>query len=387
MSDHAILSPSSADRWIHCPPSAKINAEAEREDTTYTREGTLAHKLAELKAYWHFLSGLGRRPYTLEHQLLEQDPLWQPEMDTYTDDYMDYLKELYDQFIEKPYVAVEQKVDLGATVPGVYGTCDCLMVGDLEPGKTLLQIIDFKYGKGVPVKAKDNPQMMLYALGALEAYDGIYDIGAVGMTIIQPRIRGEDDSWAISPKELRKWARDVVQPAATLATKGEGDFHSGEWCRWCSISGSCRARAAQNLDLRKFDFKGAPELTDEEVATALAIGSDLKSWLSDLEGYALRQCLDGKTIPGWKAVAGRSIRQWTDIHRVLQKAEYAGIDPKLVYESKPVSLAQMEKNLGKKKFQEVFGEYVTTPPGKPTLVPDTDKRQPLTHPTAQDDFM
>ena len=375
-----MLSPSSAARWIHCPPSAKINAEAGSRDTVFTREGTLAHALAELKARKQFMTGLGPKKYQAAHVKLEADELWQAEMDGHTDRYLEVLKDLYAEFPEPPHVAVEQRVDFSEWVPGGFGTADCVMVG----GGTL-HVIDFKYGKGVPVSAEVNPQMMLYALGALRAYDLIYDLDTVVMTIIQPRLSADPDTWETTVDDLTAWAADVVKPAAALAAKGEGEFAEGEWCRFCAIRATCRARAAAQTALEDFGYQLPPTLSDAEVGRALEVGKRLSKWLSDLEDYALAACLDGREIPGWKAVAGRSVRAWTDQDAAFAAARASGVPEEMLYERKPVTLAGLEKLMGKKPFAEALADYVVTPPGKPTLAAADDRRPAVTNRASVDD--
>ena len=262
------------------------------------------------------------------------------------------------------------------------------MIGAVEGiDGDVLNVIDFKYGKGVEVTAEDNPQMMLYALGAVMDYMSIYDIFTVRMTIVQPRIKREPDTWEIEGRDLLRWAEAVVKPAAKLAAKGEGEFREGEWCRFCAARGNCRARAEANLQLARMDFRQPPELTDDEVAEALETGQRLKAWLSDLEEYALSACLDGKEIPGWKAVAGRSVRAWSDADAAFTAAKAAGVPEEMLYERKPVTLAALEKIMGKTPFAEALGEYVTTPPGKPTLARADDKRKAITNrSSAEEDF-
>ena len=379
---HAILSPSSAKRWINCPPSAQINAEAPQTDTVYTREGTLAHAVAELKARKHFLTGIGPKKYAVQLGRFRADELWQDEMDGYTDDYLDALKDIAADYADPPHVALEVQVDFSQYVPEGYGTADCLMIGG-----GVLNVIDFKYGKGIEVEAENNPQMMLYALGALLGYEPIYDISEVRMTIVQPRIKREPDSWTMTADDLLAWARSVVEPAAKLAAAGEGEYQEGEWCRFCAIRGSCRARAEANLATARMDFAMPPQLTDDEVAEALTLGQRLKSWLSDLEEYALHACLDGRELPGWKAVEGRSVRAWIDVDSALDAARLAGVPEEMLYERKPVTLAALERIMGKKEFQKALGAFVTVPPGKPALVKADDKRKAITNrPTVEDDF-
>lgn len=378
---HAILSPSSAKRWINCPPSAQLNAAAGDHETVYTREGTLAHALAELKARKYFLSGIGPRKYQTELLKIKANELWQDEMDGYTDDYLEALKDIAAEFRE-PYVALEQRVDFSEYVPEGFGTADCIMISG-----EVLHVIDFKYGKGIAVEAEHNPQMMLYALGALLENMAIYDVFTVRMTIVQPRIKREPETWELPARDLLRWAEDTVKPAAQLATAGEGEFREGEWCRFCAIRATCRTRAAVHTALEDFGGKLPPELTDAEVARALTLGQRLRSWLSDLEEYALTACLEGKEIPGFKAVEGRSVRAWTDVDAAFSAARAAGVPEEMLYERKPVTLAALEKVMGKKPFAEALGGYITIPAGKPTLVKAEDKRPAITNrPTVEDDF-
>ena len=388
MSGHAILSPSSAKRWINCPPSALINAEAPQTDTVYTREGTLAHAVCELKARKHFLTGIGPKKYQTGMDKFRGDPLWQDEMDGYTDDYLDALKDIAAEYKARPYVALEQRVDFSEYVPEGFGTADCIMIGSVDGIEgDVLNVIDFKYGKGVEVEAEGNPQMMLYALGAVMDYMSIYDIFTVRMTIVQPRIRSEPDSWELDAHTLLAWANAVVEPAAKLAIHGGGEFQEGDWCRFCAARGSCRARAEANLQLARMDFRQPPQLTDAEVAEALETGQRLKQWLSDLEEYALGACLEGRELPGWKAVEGRSVRQWSDADAAFEAAKAAGVPEEMLYERKPVTLAALEKIMGKKAFGETMADYITTPPGKPTLVKADDRRPAITNKTtAEEDF-
>lgn len=386
-----MLSPSSAARWLNCPPSAKLNAEAGDRDTVFTRVGSLAHAVAELKARKHFLTGIGPKKYEAAMSKHRADELWQDEIDAHTDRYLEILKDFYSDFPEAPHVAIEQRVDFGAWVPDGFGTADCIMVS----GDTI-HIIDFKYGKGVQVSAEDNPQMKLYALGALAAYELMYDLTTVRMSIIQPRLSSDPDTWETSVREIVNWAEQVVKPAAALAAAGEGEYAEGEWCRFCAIRGSCRARAAAQLALEDFAFRPdglpqeyrlPPELTDEEIGQALIQGKRLAKWLSEIEEYALRACLEGKEIPGFKAVEGRSVRVWTDADAAFLAARAQGIPEEMLYERKPITLAAMEKLMGKRHFLDTMTAYVTTPPGKPTLVPETDKRPAITdRPTIDDDF-
>ena len=408
---HALLSPSSASRWIHCPPSALLNQTTERRDTPYTREGTLAHAVAELKGRKYFLGGIGPKKYDAAMKRFKADEMWQDEMDGHTDTWLEALKDCA-AALDEPFVTLEARVNFSDCVPDGFGTADCLMIGG-----SVLHVIDFKYGQGVPVDARHNPQLMLYALGALNDYDAIYDIETVRMSIVQPRIYTDPETrqWECSADELRAWAETVVKPAAALAIRGEGEYAEGDWCRFCAARQTCRARAEAQLRLAQIasgetgprasapaappdardakrggaqsEFKLPPELSDAEVADALRVGARLKAWLSDLEDYALGACLDGREIPGFKAVAGRSVRAWSDPEGAFDAARAAGVPDAMLYERKPVTLAALEKAMGKKPFAEALGAFVTTPPGKPTLVEASDKRPAIINKTsAKDDF-
>lgn len=382
MSGHAMLSPSSANRWIHCPPSAKINAEAADQVTVYTREGTLAHAVAEFKARKYFLTGIGPKKFKAGMDRFRAEELWQDEMDGHTDAYLDALKDIAATFDAPPHVALEVRVDFSEYVPEGFGTADCLMIG----GETL-HIVDFKYGRGLEVSAENNPQMMLYALGAVLDYMAVYDIFTVRMTIVQPRIKREPDTWELPARELLRWAEDVVKPAAKLAAAGEGEFSEGAWCRFCAIRASCRARAEAQLALARMEFRRPPELSDAEVSEALTEGQRLETWLTELKKYALGACLDGREIPGYKAVAGSGKRVWTDAEAALAAARAAGVPEDKLYDSKPASPAELEKVMGRKSFAEALGDYVAMPPGKPALVTADDKREAVTNkPDPEDDF-
>ena len=379
-----MLSPSSAERWINCPPSALLNAQAEDKGSPWAAEGTLAHAVAEVKARKYLLGGIGPKKYEITMKNFRADPLWQDEMDGHTDYYLECIKTFAAAFRETPHAAVEQRLDMSAIIPGCFGTADCILVGG-----GVLHVIDFKYGRGVPVSAEGNAQMMLYALGALKAYELIYDIDYINMSIVQPRVKDEPDTALIKAEDLRAWAEAVVKPAAALAAKGEGEFCAGDWCgdKFCAVRATCRARAEKQLALARNEFKSPALLSDAEIGKALEDGRRLNAWLGDVEKYALSACLDGREIPGWKAVAGRSNRTWTDMNAAFDAARDAGVPDTMLYKREPLTLADVEKLMGKKPFAQLLGEYVNKSPGKPTLVPESDKRPAYnTRTTAQEDF-
>lgn len=372
---HALLSASSAHRWLACTPSARLEEQFPDTTSEAAREGTLAHELAELKLrhYFHTVD-FGKRKYTRAVNKLKKQELWQDEMDGYTEEYLDCVKAAALSFETTPYVAIEKKVDLTAYIPDGFGTADCILIG----GGTI-HVIDFKYGKGVHVSAEMNPQMMLYALGAYEAYKMLYQVSTVVLSIVQPRIADGASSWTLTLAELLEFGAYVKQ-RAVLAVKGEGDYKPGESvCRFCRAKAQCRARAEENVRLAFFTDKKPPLITNEEVGKYLAQGEDIAKWLKDLQDYALAQCLAGKDIPGWKAVEGRSTRDWTDMDAAFSTLEANGINGALLWEKKPLTLAQVEKLVGKKDFGSYVGSYVIKKPGKPALVKESDKRPAITN--------
>lgn len=368
---HALLSASSAHRWLRCPPSAKLTAGVTEAPSEAALQGTAAHALAEHKLR-RALKQQSKRPVS-EY---EDD-----EMDSYTDDYVSYVLEQYEQakqVTSGAVIYIEQHLDFSNVVPGGFGTGDCLIVAD-----GMLHVIDLKYGLGVLVEAEWNLQMMLYAIGALALFDALYDIEQVALTVFQPR-RENVSTWTISVAELNEWAEHTLKPAAELAAKGEGEFCAGSWCQFCRIASTCRARAETNLELAKFEFAPPAELSPAEVAKVLTQIPELTRWASDVQDYALSQALSGEQYEGFKLVAGRSIRKYTDETAVAEAAKAAGYRD--IYKRSLLTITAMEKLMGKKQFSEILGDLVVKPDGKPTLVPVTDKRPELQISTAADDF-
>lgn len=272
-------------------------------------------------------------------------------------------------------VLVEQRLDFSRWVPEGFGTGDCLIVAD-----KLLQIIDFKYGLGILVEAENNPQMMCYALGALDIYDGIYDIEEVSMTIFQPR-RDNISTFTMKKADLLAWAENVLKPTAALAIKGEGDFKAGDHCQFCAVKATCRKRAEYNLELAQYDFEMPVNLDQAEIAAILPRIDDLVSWAGDIKEYALQSALSGTEYPGFKVVEGKSNRKYIDEDAVALTVENAGYDP---YEKKLLGITAMTSLLGKKRFETLLAGLIAKPPGKPTLVPNSDKRPAIN--TEKDDF-
>ena len=372
---HALLSASGAHRWLNCTPSARLEAQFPDTTSEAAKEGTLAHEIAEVKVRNYFQTlDYGKAWKTKELAKLKKRKLYAPEMDSYTNDYVDYCRAAALEWENIPYIDVEKKLDLSGYVPEGFGTADLIMIGGSR-----LRIIDLKYGKGVPVNAERNPQLMLYALGAYDAYSMLYDIQEVELSIFQPRI-DNTSSWTVSINELMAFG-ELVKEKAAIAIKGEGEQTPGDWCRFCRARAQCRARAEKNVELAFMTDKAPELLALDEIGGYLERGEDVARWLKDLQEYALSQCLAGHEVAGWKAVEGRGSRDWTDQEEAFKRLEEHGIDEAMLYERKPLSLAQTEKLVGKKEFADTVGDLVVKKPGKPTLVPETDKRTAITNVT------
>ena len=368
---HAKLSASSAHRWMNCNPSANLEREFADRTSEAAAEGSAAHALCE-----HKLRKALKMRSTRPISKYDSD-----EMEMYTDSYVEFVLEQIEvakQHCADPFVLIEQRLDFSCYVPDGFGTGDCLIVAD-----KLLHIIDFKYGLGVLVDAEDNPQMMLYALGALRLFDALYDIDTISMSIFQPR-RENVSTWTISVSELEEWAEKTLRPKAELAFKGEGEFNPGPWCTFCKAAVKCRARAEEKLALARYEFARPPLLTDEEIEDILSRLDDLTKWANEIAAYAQDAAINhGKQWNGFKLVEGRSIRKYSDETAVVAAATAAGYRD--IFKKSLIPITEMEKLMGKKTFTEVLGGLVIKPQGKPTLVPASDKR-PAIHTGANNDF-
>lgn len=377
--EHALLSASGAQKWLNCPPSARLEETLPETESPYANEGRLAHEIAELKCRKAFVEPMGLRTFNSRLKKLQNKEWYQEEMLRHTDTYLDYLSQIVHGFDAPPYVAIEKRLDFSTYVPESFGTSDCIIIGG-----NILHVVDFKYGKSVPVSAEKNPQMMLYALGAFAEYAILYAINTVKMAIVQPRLDNVSE-YEMSLLDLLAWA-ESIKPIAAQAFAGEGEFTPGEHCRFCRAKALCRARADFNTALEDFTDKKPPVLSNAEVGELLQRGQDLVKWLSDLQDYALRECLAGNEIPGWKAVEGRGSRQYKDVDAAFRLLIEKGIDEAMLYQRVPLTVANVEKLLGKTKYKQWLSDYVEMKPGKPTLVPSEDKREAITRPTAVDDF-
>ena len=369
---HAILSASSSHRWLNCNPSARLEQEFEDQETEAASEGTAAHALCEHKL---------RKALKLR----SKKPVSQydcDEMDDYTDGYVQFVLEQLAQAkltCPDPQVLIEQRLDFSCYVPDGFGTGDCLIIASPR-----LHVIDFKYGLGVLVDAYQNPQMMLYALGALRIFDCLYDITEVSMSIYQPR-RENVSTWTISVDELMDWAENTLRPKADLAYKGEGGYSPGSWCQFCKAAVKCRARAEAKLDLARFEFAQPPLLSDAEIEEILGKLDDLTKWANEIMAYAQDAAINhGKEWAGYKLVESRTNRKYTDEDAVARAAASAGYRD--IYKKTLISITEMEKLMGKQTFKEILGGLIVKPIGKPTLVPASDKRPAITTTGAKHDF-
>ena len=380
---HAACSASSSERWLHCTAAPRFEEQFPPSSSTYAEEGHLAHSICELYGRKRFTV---MRPSEFEKELqqLKADPLFQSEMLTTAQFYVQYLEEKINEFPAKPFVAFEIKVDFSDYVPEGFGTCDCAIIG----GNTL-RITDYKHGKGVFVSSVNNSQMRLYALGALKFFSAVYGdtIENVVMAIVQPRISEDVTEERITVEELRAWG-DAVRDKAQRAYSGIGaTFEPGDWCRFCRGKAVCKARAKKNCAFE--DFKdavpqsaardgatppGTQILSNVEIADLLVRAADLVKWYSDLKDYAQQEILAGREIPGWKVVAGKSVRAFTDTDAAFNAIRAAGYDDVMLYDRKPKTLAALEKLVGKKNFEAIAGQFITRPMGAPTLVEASDPR-------------
>ncbi|MEA4896155.1 MAG: DUF2800 domain-containing protein [Oscillospiraceae bacterium] len=375
---HADRSPSSAKQWLNCTPSLRLGDSFPKKTSEYAEAGRLAHAIAELKAQKRYMK-LSKRSYDSQLKKLQENSYYAPEMAGYTDIYIEALDQHAMTFKSMPFTALETSVPIGVFThetkddgSPATGTADCIQIGE-----GVLWVTDYKNGAGVPVSAEDNPQMKIYALGALMLYSPIYGdtIQTIRMTIVQPALNSVSD-WEIPRGELEAWALEVLSPRAAMAAAGEGDINPGEWCQFCPVRYTCRARANSALALEEFKKSLPPVLSDAEVGDALTRGAELVSWYKALEEYALQACLDGKLIPGYKAVEGRSSRAWADTDKAITQLVADGIDEALLYERKPITAPAAEKLLGKQAYRELAEPLVVKQPGKPTLAPTSDKRPP-----------
>lgn len=369
---HAILSPSAASRWLSCTPSARLELEFPDKAGDFAEEGTLAHEFGEV-ILLRSIGKLTKAQYTKEIKRLSGHKFYSTELQNYAEDYSSFVWGKYllaCKTTKDAILRVEEKLDLTEYAPESFGTGDAVIIAD-----GTMEIIDLKYGKGVPVSAIKNKQMMMYALGALTMFGFQYDIRNVRMTIYQPRLDNISE-FEMAVDDLLLWGENELKPKAQMAFAGEGDYIAGTHCRFCKAKAQCKAHADMNMELAKYDFKDAALLTADELADILSRGEQFKTWLTAVEDYALQAALEGKKFPGYKLVEGRSIRKYADENEVARTLLENGFTESAIYEpAKLKTITNMEKAITKKAFAALLSELVIKPQGKPTLVPESDKRQ------------
>lgn len=378
---HAVLSPSSASRWLSCTPSARLEMQYPDKAGDYAKEGTLAHEFGELRLR-RYSGEIDNAEWTKKTSGLVKDSLYSESLEEYAGGYADFVWEKY-QLAQKTtsdaVLRIEEKIDLTAYVPEGFGTGDAVILAD-----GTMEIIDLKYGKGVQVSAVENKQMMLYALGALDMFGFMYAIHTVRMTIYQPRLDNVSE-WEMPVEELLMWGMNELAPRAKMAFAGEGSFNPGKHCQFCRAKAQCRALAEKNMEVARHEFDDASLLSDAEISKVLEQMDIFRNWMSAVEEYALQAALNGKAFPGFKLVEGRSNRKYVDEKKVADRLIENGYKSDLIYEpAKLKTITAMEKLVTKKAFTAILGDLIIKPQGKPTLVPVSDKRQEWN--SAENDF-
>lgn len=364
MSSHAILSASGASRWLTCTPSARLETQFEEVESEYADEGTLAHELAVImirhKAGWI-------RDIESATRVVREDSLYTEEMWGFIEEYAQFVVDKVREAPDGVILLQEHRIDLTHYIPEGFGTVD---VGIAAPG--ILEIVDLKYGKGVPVDAYENKQMMVYALGILEEMLLIYPIEVVRMTIYQPRIENIS-MYEMSTEDLLKWSNEVLRPTALIAFQGQGDLIAGDHCRWCRVRPVCVANAKLNLQLAKKDFE-ITQMTDEQISKLLVKADAFKKWITSVEEYALSEAINrNRKWPGLKLVQGKSNRRYTDEKKIIEELVKHYPEEEIV-NKKLLGITDMSKKISKLHFKEAVEPYLVKPPGAPTLVSITDKR-------------
>ena len=380
-SKHARCSASAAYRWINCPGSVALSDQCQDPGSSnYADEGTLAHTVAELKLR-HEIGELTDLEYQEQRIALQENAYYTGEMEEATDFYVEVVLESLAAAGDGAELMIEQQLDLSKWIPEGFGTSDTVIIGG-----GMIQAIDLKYGKGVKVEAKNNPQLRLYGLGAADLFSGLYDFDTVRTTIIQPRLDHVDSETCLL-KELLLWGEEEVAPRAIMAMEGSDYLAAGDWCRFCPAKARCRKRAEFNLELARMEFQKPPLLSNEEIGEVLAKAEHLKKWAEEVSEYALAEALSGKHFDGWKLVEGRSIRKYADEVKVAETLKAAGFDEAMLYQRKLYGITDMEKLVGKKKLAATLGDLLIKPQGKPVLVPESDKRKAInTAEAAKADF-
>lgn len=380
---HALLSASGASRWINCTPSPRLEEGFANESSSFAEEGTLAHELAELNLKEE-LGLIAEKEYNSAVDIITVNEYYSGEMGTFVQTHIDYVLEQFAEAKRKTpdaILLIEQKVDITHLIEAGFGTCDVIIIAD-----GTLEVIDLKYGLGVRVSAEDNAQLKLYGSGALEAYDLMYDIHTVKLTITQPRM-DSISSWEISAEDLRQWGEDVVKPKAQIAYAGEGEQVTGDWCKFCKASPRCKAQADKALELAKLDFAEPMLLTDAQLIDIYGQSPQISKWLTAVTDYIFKEALSGKKWEGYKLVDGQNRRGWADeikAQALLYDNGFA--DDDFLNEPKLKGIGDIEKLVGKKVFPTLLGDVVAFKKTSPSLVPESDKRPALGIDQAKADF-
>lgn len=368
---HAVLSPSAAHRWLKCTPCARLEERYPDTSSSFAQEGSIAHEFGELKLK-QMLGIITAEDFAMRANVLREDEMYQPEIEEYAEGYASFVWERYQEAKKaNEYVRlrVEEKIDLRAYISEGFGTGDAIILAD-----GTMDIIDLKYGKGVKVSAEENPQMMIYALGALYACSIEYDVERVRMTIYQPRL-GNVSTWEITATALKAWAKEELMPKALMAYKGRGDLVPGDHCKFCKAKAQCRALAQHNIEAAAHDFDDVHLLSTDAIAELLHEFDGIKAWMTSVEEYALSEALKGTKLPGWKLVEGRSVRKYKDDKEVAKRLRDNGITDDVIYKPQELNtITTLEKKLTKKGFNAMLGDLVIKPAGKPTLATEDDAR-------------
>lgn len=367
---------------MNCPPSARLEELVDQQTSEYAKEGTFAHALAELHIS-SYLENIAEAQFIKDLNKLKQDLFYSEGLMEYVQIYVDFAIEKINEarsITKDAITMVEMKLDYSPWVPEGFGTGDLVIITD-----DVLEVIDLKFGKETLVSAIGNIQMCIYALGAIQQFGRLYDIKLVRMTIVQPRLDNISTD-EIRIVELLKWAAAEVEPKARLAIKGEGEFKEGSHCRFCRIKSTCRERSKENMKLCVLDFQEPPLLTDEEIVEVLNNIDELQKYASDIKEYAFEKAMDeGKRWTGYKLVKGGSTRKYVNETEASKTLIEAGYEENKIFSKSILTITAMEKAIGKNKFNELLKGLIEKPSGKPTLVPETDKRQEFKN-TAEIDF-
>lgn len=371
---HALLSPSGAHRWLHCTPSARLEETLPDTESEAAKRGTLAHEIAELKLRKALTDKMPTRSYNAALKKFKAHELYEPIMDDHTDSYLEYVQKVVHAFPSPPFVAIERRVDISDYVPECSGTSDCIVIGGGH-----LHVIDYKNGQGVPVAAENNPQMKLYALGAVKEFSLLFPIETVHLAIVQPKVWDQPSEWTLSAADLLAWG-ESIKPIALAAFKGDGEYTIGEHCGFCRAKATCRARVEHMLDTGGKAPLKPPLIGWDEVGDVLRQAEGIVSWYTDLKKQALAEVLKGGRVAGWKAVEGRGSRDYADLDAAFAHLKKEGIDEAVLYERKPLTPPQLEKALSKPIYKKLLEEpgHVVNRSGAPTLVPESDKRPAIT---------